>query len=113
MVRAMSIAIDRPREAQAVPGWYWWLLVLVAMLLGVMVDWTASAVVVAFFVAQRFRAFDFVVAYLITVAVASIVNYTAGNLTRDLGVLTATVLFALACYFLQMRGRSLAIPDTI
>ncbi len=108
-----SLAIPAA-ESHELPGWGWWALLGLVLVLGVSQNWIAAFAVTAFATLQRYRPLDFLVAYLIVVSRASFVNYTVGggNLTLELAVVSAGIIFMLGCYLLAQRTKSFAIPDT-
>lgn len=109
----MSAGGDVARApGRRVPAVGWWLLLAAVVALLVKVDVLAATAVLAFFLLQRARPFDFLVSYLLVIAGASIVNYGAGQLTRELSLFTIALLFMLFCYTLSRVPRLVIIPDT-
>jgi O-antigen ligase len=106
----MSLTVSIARRAFPPAGW---LIALgVALAIGVAFSWILAAGLLALLLAQRLMPLDFLMSYLIVLTGASFVDYTRGQLTAQLALLTLVVLFMLACYVLARRGRLLTFRKT-
>ena len=99
-------------ETACLPGVGWWLLLALVVAVNIMLGWLAAAAVLAFFLIQRARPFDFLAAFMIVMGGAMFVNYGAGRLTAELGMVTAGSLFMVLCYTLQRAPDVVRVPAT-
>lgn len=100
----------QPRPAR-IPGWGWWLLT--AVVLGALLawGWIAALALLAFLLIQRARPLDFLTSFLVVIAAASVVNYSAGRLTAELSILSVVLIYMLFCYVLYQRRMAIRIPQ--
>lgn len=104
--------VPAPAVRPRVPSLGWWLVLGVAITLYLAVSWIAAVGWLALMLIHRLRPFDFVTTYMMVVAVGSFVNYTAGQLTFEMSVLTVFLVFMLYCFVLSRRRDALAAPRT-
>jgi O-antigen ligase len=98
--------------AARVPDLRWWLLLGALLALGLATHWVVAAGVLLALVAHLVRPYDFFTAFLLVIAGATFVEYTAGGLTLQLGMLTCLLLLALGCYALAEGRNLIRIPRT-
>ena len=79
---------------------------------GFVASWAIAGGLLAWLLVQRFRPFDFVIAFLALVVGGCFVAGSAGGLTYQLGYLTGGVLVMLACYGVSMGRDVIGIPRT-
>jgi hypothetical protein len=91
----------------------WWLVLAGVLALGLSVHWLAALALLALVVLQTTRPLEFLPAYLTVVTAASFVNYTRGQLTAELALLSVGIVFMLICYVLGRGERVLAVPRTL
>ncbi len=103
------IALPRP---VVVPPLGWWLLALGLFALVLFGLWPAAIAVMTLVIIQRARPFHFLTSYLMVVFVGSFINYSSGDVTHEMWILTAFLIFTLYCYLLSRRWDALVVPKT-
>src|SRR5262245_44038738 len=99
-------------RARGMPGWAWWLALLSVIGTLVVAGWIPATALLAVLLFQRVRPLDFITAFLLVAGAASVVNYSAGQLTAQLSLLTVGLLYMLFCYVLQRGRSSISVPHT-
>ena len=94
------------------PGPGWWAGLTAVIGTGIVANWAIAGGLLAWLLVQRFRPFDFVVAFLALVAGGCFVAGAAGGLTYQLSYLTVGVLVMLACYVIAMGRDVIGVPWT-
>ncbi len=105
------ILIARSEPGFWMPGWET-ALVLGLIGVAVFVSWFAATALLVFLLAQRARPLGFTMSYLMVAAGAVFIRYEAGQLTRELSLLSALILFMLISYLWSNRGRLFVLPRT-
>ncbi len=101
-----ALSLQRPL------GLHWWLILGVALTVGVLVNWAIAFGLIALFISQLVRPMDFILAFLLVAAGAALVNNSGGELTGELSLLTIGIVTMLVFYVLTNHDRVLALPDT-
>ena len=90
----------------------WWASLAAVLGAGLLVSWWIGAGLLVWLLAQRYRPFDFVLAFLVLVAGSTFVANEAGGLTYQLSYVTAGVLVMLVCYASTVPGHLLGVRHT-
>jgi len=108
----VTLAPTWPAARRGLPHWGWWLALLSVVAVLILDGWPAATALFALLLIQRVRPFDFLTAFLVVTAAASIVNYSAGHLTAELSMASTALVYMLYCYLLQHRRAAISFPDT-
>jgi hypothetical protein len=108
----MNTASQAWPERQPYPAAIWWMLLALVLAVHLTLGWIAAAILLGLALVQARRPFDFLIAYLIVIGGASFVDYTRGQLTRELSLLSVGIVFMLFCYVMTQRSRVITVPAT-
>ena len=86
------------------PGWAQWMDLAALIILGLATNWLIAAGLLAVFLRQVARPFDFLTSYFMVTIGATFIRYDAGQLTIELSLLSALILFMLISYTLSAAG---------
>ena len=105
----MNTRVEAP---PSVPGYWWWIMLAGLVAVGLTINWAIASGLLILLLVQVARPFDFVMAFLVIVGGASVVDNAGGELTFQLSLLTAAILLMLVSYALECRGRAFSISRT-
>jgi O-antigen ligase len=101
-----------PLRTSDAPGVGWWLLLAIVLALGFAVHPLAGLGLLLLVAVQAMLPLDALGAYLMVVTGASFINYSRGQLTAELALLSIGLVFMLVCYVLTPNARIAAVPRT-
>ena len=99
-------------EARGLPHLGWWALLALALALLLTLGGIPAAAALALLIVQRARPFDFLTSCLIVVMWGSVIDYTTGQLTLEMSLLSIALVYMVFCYVLWQRADLLSFPST-
>ncbi len=90
----------------------WWVVLGFVITVGLVANWPAAAGVLFLILIQLARPFDFLTSFVLLAGAATFVEYTVGNLTVQLGIVSCVVMLTLVCYAISHPERVLSVPMT-
>lgn len=94
------------------PGLRWWVVLGIVITIGLVANWPAATGVLILILIQVARPFDFLISFVLLAGAATFVEYTVGNLTLQLGIVSCAVMWTLVCYSISHPERILSVPMT-